>query len=163
MSKFNSLILVLVFILISCGGQEKKQEEGFSYKRTATPTTESKTETKLASNIINLTDKGVGPIKSLTLSDKIDSKMVAHGKEVYDKMCVACHRSDKKFIGSAPKNILKRRTPEWVMNMILNPEEMLKVNPLAKDLLKEFDGTPMINQGLTEDDARAVLEYFRTL
>ena len=40
---------------------------------------------------------------------------------------------------------------------------MLEKDPLAKDLLKEFNGTPMINQGLTEKDARAVLEYFRTL
>ena len=49
------------------------------------------------------------------------------------------------------------------MNMILNPEQMVKEDPLAKELLIEFNGSPMANQGLTEEDARAVLEYFRTL
>jgi hypothetical protein len=49
------------------------------------------------------------------------------------------------------------------MNMILNPEEMTKNDPLAKALLIEFNGSPMANQNLTEEEARQVLEYFRTL
>lgn len=76
---------------------------------------------------------------------------------------MACHKPDKKFIGPAPKGILERRTPEWIMNMILNPEEMTQKDPLAHALLKEFNGSPMANQGLTEEEARQVLEYFRTL
>jgi hypothetical protein len=40
---------------------------------------------------------------------------------------------------------------------------MVQQNPLAKDLMVEFNGSPMANQGLTEAQARAVLEYFRTL
>ena len=89
--------------------------------------------------------------------------MAATGKEIYDQMCLACHRIGKKFIGPAPDGILNRRSPEWVMNMILNPDQMVKEDPLAKELLMEFNGSPMANQGLTEDQARAVLEYFRTL
>ena len=58
---------------------------------------------------------------------------------------------------------MTRRTPEWIMNMILNPEQMVKENPLAKNLLIEFNGAPMANQNLTKEEARAVLEYFRTL
>jgi len=49
------------------------------------------------------------------------------------------------------------------MNMILNPEVMVKEDPLAKELMAEFNGAPMANQGLTEDQARSILEYFRTL
>ena len=76
---------------------------------------------------------------------------------------MACHKPDKKFIGPAPTGIFKRRTPEWIMNMILNPEEMTQKDPLAKALLVEFNGSPMANQNLTEEEARQVLEYFRTL
>ena len=89
--------------------------------------------------------------------------MAAKGKDVYEKMCTACHKVDKRFIGPAPKGILERRSPEWVMNMILAPERMVREDPLAKDLLIEFNGSPMANQGLTEEEARQVLEYFRTL
>ena len=89
--------------------------------------------------------------------------MALLGKDVYDKMCTACHKPDKNFIGPAPKGILERRSPEWVMNMILNPEEMINKDPIAKKLLMEFNGAPMANQNLTEEQARQVLEYFRTL
>lgn len=89
--------------------------------------------------------------------------MATKGEDIFKKMCTACHRVDKKFIGPAPTGILERRTPEWIMNMILNPEEMVQNDPLAKELLIEFNGSPMANQNLTEDEARAVLEYFRTL
>ena len=112
---------------------------------------------------IDLTNKGIGPIKSVTLNAEIDQSMATHGADVYKKMCTACHRVDKKFIGPAPTGILERRTPEWTMNMILNPDEMTQKDPLAKALLIEFNGSPMANQGLSEEDARAVLEYFRTL
>jgi len=58
--------------------------------------------------------------------------------------------------------VTKRRSPEWVMNMMLNPEQMLAENPTAMALLKEYSA-PMANQNLTNDDARAVLEFLRTL
>ena len=70
---------------------------------------------------------------------------------------------EKRFIGPSPKGILERRTAAWTMNMILNPEEMVQKDPMAKKLLIEYNGSPMANQNLTEDEARAVLEYFRTL
>ena len=110
-----------------------------------------------------MTNKGVGPITSLTLAPEIDQAMVTKGADVFKRMCTACHKVGKKFIGPAPNGVLKRRTPEWVMNMILDPEGMVKNDKLARDLLMEFNGSPMANQNLTEEDARAVLEYFRTL
>lgn len=158
------LTVLFISLLMSCGGKEEKKKEGFSYEKTAP--TEQKAATAVpvpASKRIDLTDKGVGPIKSLVLPAEIDQAMATHGEEVYKKMCTACHRPDKKFIGPAPLGILERRTPEWVMNMILDPEDMISKNALAKDLLIEFNGAPMANQNLTEAEARAVLEYFRTL
>ena len=96
-------------------------------------------------------------------ASEIDAEMAATGEGIYNQMCLACHRIGQKFIGPAPNGVLERRSPEWVMNMILNPEGMVKEDPLAKDLLMEFNGSPMANQGLTQEQARAVLEYFRTL
>ncbi len=160
----NYLIVLSVSLLVSCGGKEEKKKEGFSYEKSA-PTEEAapKAEAVPASQRIDLTNKGVGPIKELVLPAEVDQAMAKHGEEIYTKMCTACHRADKKFIGPSPKGILERRTPEWVMNMILDPEDMIKKDPLAKDLLIEFNGAPMANQHLTEAEARAVLEYFRTL
>ena len=154
-------------LLLSCGGKEEKKEEGFQVQRQKSTTekvdTQSTVNTVKPSERVDLTNKGVGPIKSLTLNDDIDTALSEEGKAVFEQMCLACHRVGKKFIGPAPNGILERRTPEWVMNMILNPEVMVKEDPLAKELLMEFNGSPMANQSLTEEQARAVLEYFRTL
>lgn len=153
-------------LLVSCGGKEEKKKESFSVDRTKT--TEKPTETAPvaatpASTRIDLSNKGVGPITAVTLDAEIDQALAKKGEEVYNQMCLACHRVGKKFIGPAPDGILERRSPEWVMNMILNPEGMVKEDALAKDLLMEFNGAPMANQGLTEEQARSVLEFFRTL
>ncbi len=152
------MTLIITMILFSCGGNDKK--EGISSDKKEPVKEEVKVP---ASERINLNNKGVGTITSVDLGLVVDQDMAAHGKEVYDRMCTACHKADKKFIGPSPKGILQRRTPEWVMNMILDPERMVKEDPLAKDLLMEFNGSPMANQNLTKEEARAVLEYFRTL
>ena len=49
------------------------------------------------------------------------------------------------------------------MNMILNPERMLAEDPLAKKVMVENNMAVMANQNLTEEEARAILEYFRSL
>ena len=44
--------------------------------------------------------------------------------------------------------------------MITNPELMIKEDPIAKALLKEFLA-PMANQHITDDNAYKILEFFR--
>lgn len=163
----KSSTFLFILLLLACGGKEEKKKEGFQVQRQKSSTekvdTQPEADAVKPSERVDLSNKGVGPIKSLTLNDEIDVTLSAEGKAVFEQMCLACHRVGKKFIGPAPNGILERRSPEWVMNMILNPEVMVKEDPLAKELLMEFNGSPMANQGLTEEQARAVLEYFRTL
>jgi len=165
-STLKFLTLIITLLALSCGGGEEKKEEKTKVqlkRQTTTKKAETKTTNTKASETIDLTNKGVGPITSLTLDATVDQAMATKGKEVFDKMCTACHRVGKKFIGPAPDGIIERRTPEWIMNMILDPEGMVKNDPLARNLLIEFNGSPMANQSLTEEEARSVLEYFRTL
>ncbi|TYA74489.1 c-type cytochrome [Seonamhaeicola marinus] len=166
MKAYYRITLLLSFIIfLGCGGKEEKKKKGFTYEETKT---ESKaplkeTESNKASKQIDLSNKGIGPIKTVALNTKIDEKMVAHGKATFTKLCAACHRPDKKFIGPSPKDILERRSPEWVMNIMLNPIEMIEKDPITKALQEEFNGAIMPKQNITEADARALLEYFRTL
>lgn len=153
---FSFLFAILI---ISCSGKEEKAKPSYGKSKAET----TKVDKTPASKRIDLTSKGVGPITSITLSSDIDQELATKGADVFKKMCTACHRVEKKFIGPSPKGLLDRRSPEWIMNMILNPEEMVQKDPLAKELLIEFNGSPMANQNLSEEDARAVLEYFRTL
>lgn len=107
--------------------------------------------------------KGTGPITSIELGEVPDENMAESGKTVFEAKCTACHKTDKRFIGPAMQGIHNRRTPEWIMNMILNPDEMVKTDPIGKLLFIEYNGSPMANQNLTEEEARQVVEYFRTL
>ena len=106
---------------------------------------------------------GIGPVAELVLPADIDMDMAAEGEKIYLLKCSACHKATEKFIGPAPVGIFERRNPAWVMNMILNPDQMVKEDPIAKKLLMEFNGSPMANQSLKEEEARAIVEYFRTL
>ncbi len=152
---FTITLIGIIFLSItSCSGDKKNKAPKVK------PISAKAAEPKA---IDPMKDMGIGPVKELTLPAEIDQKMAAEGKKIYKEKCSACHKPDKKFIGPAPKGILERRTPAWVMNMILNPDVMIKKNKIAKDLLMKFNGSPMANQNLTEEQARKVLEYFRTL
>ena len=89
--------------------------------------------------------------------------MVASGKAIYEMKCQACHKlSDKRVVGPGWKGLTEKRKPEWIMNMVMNVEEMLKEDPTAKDLLKQCL-VRMPNQNLTEQDSRDVLEFMFSL
>lgn len=149
-----SFLSLILFFFLSCGGEAPATD--------GTPKPAPKS--MIADEVDPMDNMGVGPItEAITLPETIDEALVTKGIEVYEAKCTACHKPDKKFIGPAPAGILERRNPAWVMNMILDPEKMTQEDPIAKKLLVEFNGAPMANQGLTQEEARAILEYFRTL
>lgn len=143
----------------SCGGDSSNDKKA-AY---VPPAAKAKMEAENASENA-MENLGVGPItEAITFDAAIDEALAEQGKGVFEAKCTACHKTEKKFIGPSPKGIFERRHPTWVMNMILDPERMVKEDPLAKALLIEYNGSPMANQSLTEEEARSVLEYFRTL
>ena len=153
--KFVTLLLI-AGVFASCGGEVSKENKT---EATETATEETIVEEEVAEAATN-GDKGVGPITSVTLGE-IDDALVEKGKEVYKANCTACHKMGKRVVGPALAGITERRTPEWIMNMIMNPEEMVEKDPAAKALLAEYLA-PMANQNITEEEARAILEFFRT-
>lgn len=162
----NSAALLFSLLLLGCGGKEEKKE-GFSLERSksveATEESTTASDAVLASQRVTLDEKGVGQIKEITLDPEINTAMAAEGEAIFKTNCTACHKIDKRFIGPSPKGILERRSPEWIMNMILDPQLMVEEDRCAKDLLVEFNGAAMANQNLTVEQTRAILEYFRTL
>ena len=107
-------------------------------------------------------DKGIGPVTEVKLDAKVDAKLADKGKALFTTKCSACHKSEERYVGPALKGITTRRTPEWIMNMILNPSEMIEKNEAAKDLFGEYL-VPMTFQNVTKDETRAILEYFRSI
>jgi putative heme-binding domain-containing protein len=112
---------------------------------------------------VDLDNKGIGPVTSLSFEEEIDMELAKAGETKYQMICTACHMVGQRMIGPDLTGVYSRRSPEWVMNMILNPDGMLKEDPIAKALLEEYNGAIMLNQNLSEEDARALAEYLRTL
>lgn len=159
--KFKALLFVAVTgMLTACGGGEAKEE---SHEAAAPAVTEEVVaEAPAVEEVDPMENVGIGPIDELEFDEEIDMELADAGKVVYDAKCTACHKSHKRYIGPSPQGIYERRNPAWVMNMILNPDEMVEKDPIARALLAEY-ASPMANQNLTVDEARSVVEYFRTL
>ena len=142
---FSTLFLAAVSVLNSCGGNQQP------------------TSTEAVSQEAKSTDdeKGIGPIKEVTLNNPLDQKMIATGKDIYALKCSACHHLDNtKLVGPGWKDVTKRRKPEWIMNFAMNADEMLNKDAKAMALLEECL-VRMPNQNLTEADARSMVEFMR--
>ncbi len=107
-------------------------------------------------------DLGIGPVKHVELGP-INAKMVGEGKTIYGTQCIICHDLDQNKLGPALKMVTKSRTPEYIMNMLLNPAQMQKENANVKALLKQYNNLPMPDPALNQEKARSVLEYLRSL
>ena len=156
----KTLLLALSVVLFSCGESPKKEEsKGFEMSRTKTQASASES----AGVPVDLGNKGIGPISSYSFSPEINTALSEQGKDIYNSKCTACHMANQRMIGPALSGVYERRSPEWVLNLLLNTDEMLKKDPITIALLKEHNNAIMNNQNLSEDEAKAVAEYLRTL
>jgi len=126
--------------------------------KVATSTAPSTTTPPAATATAGASGRGVGPVDHVDVAS-LDAARAMKGAEIFTAKCSACHKLDERYIGPALKDVTKRRTPEWICNQILNPEEMIQKDPTAKALLAEYIA-PMANQHLTRDEAESVLAYF---
>lgn len=148
------LISSLVFLFWGCGDSEEQDSSRFSNQKTAV-------NNSGGSDLSDFeTKNGIGPIKQIMELSSLDPALAKEGEKIFDSKCAACHKLDERYVGPAQRDVLERRTPEFVMNMMLNPEEMYQKHPEIKKLLGEYM-TQMPNQNLSVSDARSILEYFR--
>ncbi len=104
---------------------------------------------------------GYGPIKQELTVDPINEKLASYGAKLFNKTCYRCHRLDERFTGPPLRGVTAYRSPAFIMNMILNPEENIRRHAGVQALQKQYY-TIMTNQDLSIDEARAVLEYLRS-
>ena len=146
MNKSFLLILSFAFV-VACG---KKEETGVDFSKPATE--ENTTETSDASSY---------DPKRGELGATLDKALATKGEEAAGVKCTSCHKmTDEKLVGPGWKGVTERRKPEWIMNFITNPDPMINKDPEVQAQL-EICLVRMPNQGLTDDDARGILEYMR--
>ena len=146
------LALASLAFALACGGGEDKKDEATSKKE--------KMAKIFGISVFEL-ENGIGPIKEKIKLGQLDAIKAAAGKKLFESKCGQCHKLDERYTGPALRNVTKKRTPEYILNNILNPEEMANKHPEAKKLVA-LHATKMTFQNVTRDDALKILEYFRS-
>jgi mono/diheme cytochrome c family protein len=156
-NRISILIIIIGFALLlftqACGGGGESNEQ-------------SQRIEQQSSNAAGLTEfeleHGIGPVTEVVELGELDPELAAEGKEVFEAKCSACHRPNERYIGPEAGEILDRRSATYAMNMIMNPDEMTKKHPEGKKMMQEYM-SPMPYQNVTVEEARAIVEYFRTI
>ena len=147
MKRFTPLLIAVAILMMGCGSEASESSSASSTPTTPAGLTEEQLE------------HGIGPITAFE-PGPLDAAMADQGMEVFKLKCSACHKMEGRYVGPELGTITHDRSPAFLMNMMLNPAEMIEKHPEAKKKFAEFM-TPMPNQNLTQEEARAVLEYLR--
>lgn len=106
-------------------------------------------------------NRGEGKFDNVDLSEKLDVTMAANGEKISDLKCLSCHKlTDERLVGPGWKDVTTRHKPEWIMNFMTNTDAMIDKDPKVQAML-EICMVRMPNQNLSDDDARAILEFMR--
>jgi cytochrome c1 len=159
--KFLALT-AFAFTMISCGG-DKKTDTVPTADNTTTEAPAA-TEKPAEGGDTNSYDpkRGMGKWDASNVDvTKFDAAMAGKGKAAAEVKCFSCHKiTDEKLVGPGWKGITSKHEPFWIMNFITNPDPMISVDPeLQKQL--EICLVRMPNQGLSDTEARDILEFMR--
>jgi mono/diheme cytochrome c family protein len=103
-------------------------------------------------------DLDQGPRAAATGADEAKAKI---GEGLFQtKGCSACHGFGKRVSCPDLLGVSQRRTAKWMESQILHPDVMTKQDPIARQLFAQYS-LQMPKQGLTEDEARAVIEFLK--
>lgn len=151
-----ALILGVAAATSSCGGSSQSA----SSEESTTGSSAVTEEIAVVDPEAKSDSKGIGRFTSVEIGS-VDKAMAEQGEAIFTSKCSACHKtSDEKIVGPGLKDVTLRRTPEWIMNMITNPEEMTKKDPVGKALFEKHL-VQMTFQNVSDDETRQILEFLR--
>lgn len=146
------LLLLLILIAAGCGGGKTSSSGGSASASSADPPGTA------AMPATSPLDDGPRAFEV-----PVDHERAEEGAKLFQsKGCTACHAIGRKLTCPDLAGVTKRRTAKWIQNQILHPEVMTKQDPIAHALFAQFS-LQMPNQGLTPDQALAVIDYFNQM
>lgn len=156
--KYLITVSLLLLSLLSWGCSSSGQKSGDNQANTQTASAQTNSNGLTSFQMKN----GIGPVKKEVKVGKLDPKLAEKGEKIFESKCTSCHKIGQRYVGPDLKDVTSRRTPTYIMNMIMNPSGMTHKHPVAKKLLGKF-ATQMANLQIKRDQARAIVEYFRSI
>lgn len=150
MPRFTSFgIAVLALALTGCPADTDRPDR---------PSPQTEEEQRLSTFQL---EHGIGPfVQPVTLSEEVDEQLAVEGEDIFQRYCEVCHDMNVRMVGPPLGDVLERRTPTFVLNMMMNPEQMVREHPEGQEMLRQYP-VVMPFQNITEEQALAILEYLR--
>lgn len=83
------------------------------------------------------------------------------GQQLFEQSCTGCHtlgQGDR--VGPDLKGVVDKRDRDWLIRWLLEPDQMLaEKDPLAVELLSQYNNVPMPNLGLSESQVADLIAY----
>lgn len=158
MKRFASFLLVLALAagLASCGGKSGGEESAASTPSASA--TSSATTASGSGAVAAVSQYDAGPRAGVV---PVIEDQAEKGEKLFtSKGCSACHAFGRRLTCPDLQGVSMRRTAVWMENQILHPDVMVKTDPISHGLFAQY-ALQMPNQGLTPEEARAVIEYFK--
>lgn len=137
--KISTIVMaIFIVVFISCKGKEEEKSEISGPKQ----------------ETVNEVKEEAPP--------RINHELAEKGEELFKtKGCIACHTIGKgRLTGPDLAGVTERRKLEWIQNMILNPDQMLEKDAIARELLATYM-VKMTNQNVKPEEAQAIIMYLR--
>lgn len=159
------LFSTVILFLIGCGGNSSNQANSY-----VSPDDNKQAESEeVVTETTDATDeapdydpnRGEGKYENVELNPKLDVAMAKAGEDAFNVKCQSCHKlTDERLVGPGWAGVTKRRTPEWLLNFITNPDPMIDKDPELQAQL-ELCLVRMPNQNLQDAEAMSLLEFMR--
>lgn len=85
----------------------------------------------------------------------------ARGHEIFGDRCASCHQPPDGTMRMAPSldGVTQRRSRQWLVAWLNDPVKMQAEDPIARDLLRQWNNIPMPAVMLSPDQIEWVLEF----
>lgn len=148
------LVTTIVLALSGCGGNKGSGDNAAAPAAGGSPTASA----PAAGSETIPAGLDQGPRAGESPTDEARAKL---GEALFKaKGCSACHAFGKRVTCPDLAGVTMRRTAAWMESQILHPDLMVKQDPTAHELFAQF-ALQMPKQGLTPDEAKSVIEYFK--
>ena len=86
------------------------------------------------------------------------------GETLFQQWCAACHTIGGGIrVGPDLLGVTQRRDRAWLLRWIKEPDRVLaEKDPIATQLLQEFNNVAMPNMGLTDEEVAALVAYLES-
>jgi len=107
------------------------------------------------------------PVQQANYADAPELRSISKGEQLFRTRCTSCHtisgKEPEDALGPDLIGVTAQRDPEWLLNWLRAPDQMLRdEDPTAMALLEKYNGLPMPNLRLNRKEVDYLLEYIAT-